>query len=411
MIGERVGGFVILGLLGRGATGTVWLAEDEAGDGDRPARRVALKVLTGPVAEHSDALARFRREVDALSRLRHPRVVAAVDAPGEHEGRLFLPIEYVPGRSLAELVRERGPLPPRAATRVLGDVLDGLAAAHAAGMVHRDLKPSNVLVDRDGRARITDLGLVRLLDATATGPTRAGDVLGTPAFMAPEQARGEVDVGPAADLYAVGGLAFWALAGRSPFRGGDALALLRQHIEDAPPELGSLVAGVSAELSEWVRRALAKAPADRFADAEAMGAALGRIEADLPEDEAAAETEVRRRLTEPPAEQPLPTVERPPTPAPGRPRRAGLLGPLVTVVAIPMIGIFALTFRGTGPATPSEMPPPVEIELDGGEVVAGALIGIADGIARVRLPDGEVRSVRLDRAVELRHPLAGTGGG
>ncbi len=399
MIGERVGGYEIIGLLGRGANGAVWLAEDPSADPPR----VALKVLHGHLADDPDALTRFRREFAALDRLRHPRIVRALDAPTRRNGTVSFPMELVRGRSLAELVDERGTLTPAATGRLLLEIADGLACAHGEGVVHRDLKPSNVILDRDGAARITDFGLARITTASSDGPTRTGDVLGTPSFMAPEQASGEGPVGPPADLYALGCVAFFALAGRPPFRAADPLAVLRAHIEDAPPSIDELVPDIPAALAAWIARALEKEPAKRWPDAAAARSELaaatdGLDEGADPADETRAPGQTAPTTPAPSEEAAVTRVpEAPATPPPPSAR-----APAVVVGVVALLVVISAVVAGRGdPAGPgpgptggsegsSADPAPtapaaraVTVELLDGRKIDGDLVAIDEDGVRV----------------------------
>jgi len=256
--------------------GEVWLAQGPDGG------RVALKVLPAALAASGEGAARFRREREALARVSHPNVVRAL-GPSETDdalGLAFFPMELVLGKSLADLLAEHGPFETAEAARLCAETARALAAAHAAGLVHRDVKPSNLLVDREGRVRLTDFGLARALDASSL--TGTGKTLGTPAYMAPEQAAGK-EAGPAADLYALGCVAYELLAGRPPFRAESALAVLRMHVEAEPPRLP---ATAPDEYAALVARILAKDPATR-PSAEEVACALEAIAGASPVDAAA----------------------------------------------------------------------------------------------------------------------------
>ncbi|HBP17358.1 MAG TPA: hypothetical protein DEA08_06155, partial [Planctomycetes bacterium] len=262
--GARLGEFSLLGLLGRGAMGEVWLAEGPAG-------RVALKLLREVLSEESESARRFAREIEILASLDHPGIVRA-ESELLREGDLhYYAMELVVGRNLQALLDASGALRPAHAVDLTCELLDALQAAHAAGVVHRDVKPANVLVDRDGRPRLTDFGLARADDRSRL--TLAEVVLGTPAYMSPEQARGR-EAGPASDLYSTGAVLFQLLTGRPPFTAERPLALLRAHIDEEPPAPCALTPGLSSALSAVVLRALAKEPHERYASADAMQEAL-----------------------------------------------------------------------------------------------------------------------------------------
>ena len=216
-------------VLGRGGMGTVWLATDTVLE-----RRVALKELTFSVdlsAEERTILReRTMREARAAARLDHPRVTTVYDVV-EEDGRPWLVMEHVASRSLQDIVEEQGPLPPAAVAQIGLDVLEALDAAHAAGIVHRDVKPANVLVDRSGRACLTDFGI-----ATTTGDsslTTHGALIGSPSYMAPERANGE-EPRPAVDLWSLGATLYTAVEGRPAFDRGEAMATLMAVVSEHP---------------------------------------------------------------------------------------------------------------------------------------------------------------------------------
>ncbi|HEX5271247.1 MAG TPA: serine/threonine-protein kinase, partial [Gemmataceae bacterium] len=205
-----VPGYEILGELGRGGMGIVYKARQT-----KLKRLVALKmVLTGDRAAPEE-LERFRHEVEAVARLRHPNIVQVYEV-GEHQGRPFYSLELVEGGSLLGRLRESLP-EPREAAALVEQLARAMHAAHQCRVVHRDLKPANVLLTADGTPKVTDFGLAKKLDDPA-GPTRTGAVIGTPAYMAPEQAAGRTkEIGPAADVYALGAILYECLTGRPPF--------------------------------------------------------------------------------------------------------------------------------------------------------------------------------------------------
>ncbi|MEO8703426.1 MAG: serine/threonine-protein kinase [Kofleriaceae bacterium] len=274
--GTRVGRFRVLGELGRGGMGDVFEVEDETG------ARFAMKSPLRDVDRHGNVTRRFAREANALRMLDHPNLIAAIDVFVE-AGQLFLVMEKVDGRPLSQAIAE-GPLPPRTALVFARQLLDGVAHAHAAGLVHRDLKPDNILlVARSGweQIKIIDFGIVKLLgDAAAAfganALTSTGIVVGTPAYMAPEQALGRTIDGRA-DVYAIGVILFELLAGRLPFRDPDPLVMMRLHAKVSPPALRDVMrnaAWCTPQLVALVEGALVKEPEDRFPSAVVMIAAL-----------------------------------------------------------------------------------------------------------------------------------------
>jgi serine/threonine protein kinase len=254
------GRYRLLTELGRGAMSSVWLAEDT-----ELARRVAVKMLA-PTADRQ----RFEREARAVAALSHPHIAALYDY-GQDAGRPYMVLEYLPGGSLEDRLRAASPLSEHAARTVAGEVAAGLAHAHERGLVHRDLKPANVLFDAEGRAKIVDFGIARARDAHTL--TEAGTVLGTASTISPEQAAGE-PAGPASDVYSFGVVLFRLLTGRLPFTSTNALELVRMHRDDPPPPVRSVRPDAPAELAALADAALAKDPARRPADGNALVRAL-----------------------------------------------------------------------------------------------------------------------------------------
>jgi serine/threonine-protein kinase len=270
-----VPGYEVLGVLGRGGMGVVYRARQVALD-----RPVALKmILAGPSAT-AQQMQRFRAEAEVIARLQHPNVIQVFDV-GAVGGRPYCALELVEGGSLADRL-DGTPWKPPAAAGLVAALADGVQAAHARGIVHRDLKPGNVLLTRDGRPKVTDFGLAKRLDETL-GLTQTGMVLGTPQYMAPEQATGRAgSAGPAADIYALGVLLYELLTGRPPFHGPTTLETLRrvQGQEPVPPR--RLEPEVSRDLETVCLRCLHKEPGKRYATAAELAADLRRFLAGEP---------------------------------------------------------------------------------------------------------------------------------
>jgi len=278
---DRIGPYRLLELLGQGAMGRVYRARDEALDRD-----VALKILAPGRGDHA-ALARFRREAEAASRVRHRHLVT-VHAFGEADGVPYLVLDLVRGRSLAEAAAA-GPLEPGEAVRIAGELASALGALHAGGVLHRDLKPANVLLTEDGAAKLSDLGLARLDDATRL--TQSAAVVGTPTYMAPEQLRG-APVDARADVYALGAILYELLSGQPPVRARTVAELLAAK-HAAPRPLSVARPGLGVDLERVCRRALAVDPAERYPSAEALAADLDRVARGEP----VADLDGRRRRT------------------------------------------------------------------------------------------------------------------
>jgi eukaryotic-like serine/threonine-protein kinase len=258
-------------VLGEGGMGRVVIAHD------RVLRRdVAVKLLTG--ASDAASRARFLREARDSARLRHPNAVTVYDT-GEHEGQPFIVMELVRGITLDELVAEDGPLAVEVAVAITVGVLEALDAAHAAGLVHRDVKPGNVILPDDGGVKLTDFGIAKAMDDATAALTAAGTVLGTPAYLAPELVDGGT-ASPASDLYAVGCMLYLQLTGEPPFSAETPLAIAYAHVNRAVPPVEEQRPDVPDDLGRVLDTALAKDPAQRYADAAAMRAAL--LGEDLP---------------------------------------------------------------------------------------------------------------------------------
>ncbi|GGN04323.1 hypothetical protein GCM10009721_34640 [Terrabacter tumescens] len=248
-----------------GGMGEVHLATDE-----RLGRQVAVKVLSPAFAESPDFVERFRREALTAARLSHPNIAQVYDY-GVDGASHFIVMEYAEGQDLAHVIREHGRLTPADAVRVAEQVCAALATAHRAGVVHRDIKPGNVIVRPDGFVKVTDFGIARALGQASL--TDTGTVMGTAAYVAPEQARGEATT-PSSDLFSLGILLFQMLTGAVPFEGDTPVAVALRHLDEPVPLPSSRVADLPANLDEVVERATAKSPADRYPDADAMAAAL-----------------------------------------------------------------------------------------------------------------------------------------
>jgi serine/threonine-protein kinase len=294
MAGDTIAGrYRLLQELGQGAMSSVWLAEDvELG------RRVAVKAL-GPAADR----ARFEREAKAAAALSHPHICQVYDY-GEYRGRPFMVLEYLGGGTLEDRLRRRSPLPDGETQRIARELASALAHAHARGLVHRDLKPSNVLFDHEGRAKIADFGIARMGEGGTL--TDAGTVLGTAAYLSPEQAAGEPATA-ASDVYSFGVILFRALTGRLPFESQNAMELVRMHRDDPPPTVEQLRPDAPPRLAALASAALAKDAAARPRDGAALLAELGaptdtvtQILPPLPPPDATAATQVVRRPHPPP---------------------------------------------------------------------------------------------------------------
>lgn len=273
---EQIGQYALQRKLGEGGMGEVWLAEHAL-----LKRPCAVKFIRPDLAAHPATAARFAREVQAVTGLTHVNTVRVYDYGRAEDGAFYYVMEYLDGPTLEELVRDTGPLPPGRVVYLLRQVCGALAEAHAAGLVHRDLKPGNVIVAALGGqrdvAKLLDFGLVQDLSADADDRlTRTGTVLGTPAYMSPEQAAGESSLDARSDLYSLGAVAFFALTGRPPFQGRSLGQILAAHRSAALPPLTDLRPDVPADLAAVIAHCMAKEPNDRFRSAAELDRALGQ---------------------------------------------------------------------------------------------------------------------------------------
>jgi serine/threonine-protein kinase len=274
--GVVVGGrYRVTGVLATGGMGAVYDAIDERLD-----RAVALKVVLRELVEDPEIVARFEREARAAARLSHPGIVQVTDLGRTDDGLGYLVMERVVGETLHAIV-SRGPLAPRRAADLVEQALSAIAAAHAAGIVHRDLKPGNVMIVPLGAGReavkVLDFGIARLSESEGyTRLTRTGVILGTPSYMAPEQARGE-RVDARTDVYAMGVILWYLLTGKRPFGGADMAAIVEALLSETPPRADALRPEVPRALATVAERAMKKDPDARFASADEMSHALAAL--------------------------------------------------------------------------------------------------------------------------------------
>jgi eukaryotic-like serine/threonine-protein kinase len=262
LIGRVLDGrYLVRSRIAHGGMATVYLATDTRLD-----RQVALKVMHADLARDADFVSRFIGEAKSVAKLSHPNIVAVFDQ-GSDGQYPYLAMEYVPGRTLRSLLRERGWLPPDQALGIMDPVLAGLAAAHRAGMVHRDVKPENVLLTPDGRVKVVDFGLARA--QAASGQTRVGQLIGTVAYIAPEQVTGGV-TDARTDVYAAGVVLFEMLTGRQPHTGESPLAVAYKHVNEEVPPPSAFVPGLPPGLDQLVRAATSRDPRQRPASADAF---------------------------------------------------------------------------------------------------------------------------------------------
>jgi serine/threonine-protein kinase len=265
LIGNVLGNYRITQKLGQGGVGEVWKALDLSLD-----REVALKILRPELAAVPDLVARFRTEALALARLSHPNV-ATIHGFHTEGDTTFIVMEYIPGQTLDALVRSFGPMRSARALPLFSQVLDGIAHAHEHGLVHRDLKASNVMLSHLGMIKMLDFGIARV--AGSAHLTRDTHSVGTPAWMAPEQIRGE-EACVRTDVYGLGLLLYWIVTGRLPFAAKSHYELERAHVEEAPPPPRQFAPDLPEAVDKAILRALAKQRDERFASAAELRAAL-----------------------------------------------------------------------------------------------------------------------------------------
>jgi beta-lactam-binding protein with PASTA domain/tRNA A-37 threonylcarbamoyl transferase component Bud32 len=258
------GRYRVLSRLGSGGMADVYCAQDL-----QLGRKVALKILYRRFAEDGEFVERFRREASSAAGLQHQHVVAVYDR-GEYDGTYYIAMEYLEGRSLKTIVQQEAPLDPDRAIDLIIQVLRAARFAHRRGIIHRDLKPHNVIVDADGRAKVTDFGIAR---AGASDMTQTGSIMGTAQYLSPEQAQGHA-VSAASDIYSIGIMLYELLTGRVPFEGESAVTIALKQVNERPAPPSAYNPAVTPELEEAVMRALEKDPAHRYPDADAFIAAL-----------------------------------------------------------------------------------------------------------------------------------------
>src|SRR5258705_5410814 len=256
MIGTVLSGrYKLEAKLGSGGMSTVYLANDGTLD-----RAVAVKVMHREMSEQADQLERFRQEARAVAKLSHPNVVSVIDA-GEDGGPPYIVFEYVEGETLKQRINRNGALEPQEAIAYAIEIARGLAVAHGRNMVHRDIKPQNILIDTEGRAKLTDFGISRQLEQD--GMTATGRVLGTTDYVAPEQAMGH-KVDPRSDIYSLGVVLYEMLIGQVPFHADSQVGVAMKHVNEELPDVQQRRPELSAAAALGVERATAKDPNERY---------------------------------------------------------------------------------------------------------------------------------------------------
>jgi serine/threonine protein kinase len=262
MIGTVLSGrYRLEAKLGSGGMSTVYLARDQTLD-----RQVAVKVMHREMSEQADQLERFRQEARAVAKLSHPNVVSVIDA-GEDGGHPYIVFEYVEGETLKQRISRNGALDTQEAIAYAIEIARGLSVAHARRMVHRDIKPQNILIDAEGRAKLTDFGISRQLEQD--GMTATGRVLGTTDYVAPEQAMGR-KVDPRSDIYSLGVVLYEMLVGQVPFQADSQVGVAMKHVNEELPDVQRRRPEVSAAVALVVERATAKDPGERYQQVSEM---------------------------------------------------------------------------------------------------------------------------------------------
>ncbi len=254
--------------LGKGSMGVVYQARDPQIE-----RLVALKVLRPELVTTEGFIQRFLKEARAIGRLSHPNIVTVYDVGSGH-GTIYIAMEFVAGDRLDKLMEERK-FTEREIVNLGGQVAGALDYAHRNGVIHRDIKPSNIILQPNGQLKITDFGIARIEDPSVTQQTRAGEILGTPAYMSPEQVLGQ-PVDGRSDLYSLGGVLYELASGQRPFTGKNLTAVFRAITQERPPDPIKLKSSISPSLSTIIMKCLNKRPEQRFPTGEAMAEALER---------------------------------------------------------------------------------------------------------------------------------------
>jgi len=370
--------FRLLRQLGRGGMGAVYLADDLAGPADDAGAlpRVAVKVIKGGLVDDPAAIKRFEREAVTIGRLNHPHIVG-YRGTGEVGGVHWLAMEFLDGQSLRERIATAGPIPWRLSLDIIAQITDGLAAAHAAGVLHRDLKPDNVMLVGDALSptvKLLDFGIAKQTDGEAMTMTGTGLIVGTPGFIAPEVIIGAVSDDPRSDLYALGVMWFEMVTGARPFEANTPFALAMKHVQEQAPRPNSIrpFSPIPGPVEDAIVRLLEKSPEKRPGSAMALAGVIARLidVADHPPEPSSSQLRTVPDLRESDATEtgfsPLPSLSQtgppgpvvdamPPAPATTSSGRGPVLVAGVVLLAV-LVAVVAVVATRPPPAPP---PPPV----------------------------------------------------
>jgi serine/threonine-protein kinase len=349
MVGQNIGKYRVLDRVGRGGMGTVYQAIDETLH-----REVAIKVLNAELND-PEVAKRFRAEAITVARLNHPGI-ATIYELFQHEGQWLMVMEFVRGETLERMAERLGFLSPQRAAELCMQALAALAHAHSMGVVHRDLKPANLMITENGTVKIMDFGIARV--AGTEHLTNVGFMMGTPAYMAPEQVMGH-EIDARADLYAMGVVYYRLITGKLPFKGDTPFAMAQSQVSDPPIPIGTLRGDLPPWVDQLVLRSLAKGPAERFQSAVEFHEAFARCLAGLPMMTMYTSSAPTELMTTPPRAMPTASMPRPVTSATLPPLTAGPAAMTPGATPSPVPPVVASVSPHETP-TVSVMPPAAE---------------------------------------------------